>query len=271
MAWDNIISRGIWVIVQPSNFLMLTLTISIVLYKISNKNSKIRKISNKIIPICLTVLFVAGFTNLPYWALVPLENRFHKFVNQLDNGPYSGIIVLGGSEILPVSSVTNQAALNDSGERLITAASLAINFPDLPIIHSGGTRYETYAWSDNDVAKKVFEDVGIDMSRVRFVDNSYNTHTNATEARNLIEDNETRPWLLVTSAFHMPRSVGAFRHAGIKFQPYPVDYKTTLKYSGLFSFDFAKNLFHFDWAIHEYIGLLAYYVTGRSSDLFPAP
>ena len=271
MAWDNIISRGIWTIVQPSNFLMLTLTISFLLFKISHKTSKIKKIANITIPVCIAFLCIAGFTNLSYWALVPLENRFHKFVNKIDDGPYSGIIVLGGSEVLPESSVTNQAALNHAGERLFTTASLAIKLPELPIIHAGGTRYQAYTWSDNDVAKKIFEDAGIDMSRVRFVTNSYNTHTNALETQALINDHETLPWLLVTSAFHMPRSVGAYRKAGIYFQPYPVDYKSTLEYNGLFTFDFAKNLFHFDLAIHEYIGLFAYYITDRSSDLFPAP
>ncbi|MBL4601209.1 MAG: YdcF family protein [Emcibacteraceae bacterium] len=219
----------------------------------------------------MTILFFAGFTNLSSWVLWPLEERFDQYRNDLSQGPYAGIIVLGGSEKLSVSTSSGQATLNHGSERLITAAQLARKFPSLPIIHSGGTRLAEGELSENDVAKLFFTGAGIDITRIRFDDKSYNTHTNALESKALIKPGENAKWLLVTSAFHMPRSVGAFRKAGINFQPYPVDYKSTLKYQGFFQLEFSKNLSHFDLAIHEYIGQVSYYLTNRSTALFPSP
>lgn len=269
MTWDNLISRGIWTIIQPSNFLLILLIAGYFLSRYAHKNSKLNKFAIKIIPLSLIILFLAGFTNLSAWLLWPLEGRFEEYTNKINQDPYSGIIVLSGSEKASISTYSQQATFNHGAERLIESAALARKFPTLPIIHSGGGRKYPDELSENDVARIFFEQAAIDLSRIRFDDKAYNTHTNATMSRDLIRGNENEKWLLVTSAFHMPRSVGAFRNAGINIQPYPVDYKTTLKFGDIFSIDFSKNLFTFDLAIHEYIGLLAYYITGRSSDLYP--
>jgi uncharacterized SAM-binding protein YcdF (DUF218 family) len=269
VAWDNILSRGIWVLIQPSNFLFMMLIIGYLFSKYAHKNSKYNKFAKKIISLSLIILCFAGFTNLSAWLLWPIEGRFEQYTNETDNGPYSGIIVLSGSEKSAISTSVNQATLNHGGERLIETAALARKLPILPIIYTGGGRAEPDELSENDVAKMFFRQAAIDFSRIKFDDKAYNTHTNATMTKKLIRPDENNKWLLITSAFHMPRSVGAFREAAINIQPYPVDYKTTLKYAGIFSIDFSKNLRNFDLVIHEYIGLLAYYITGRSSALFP--
>ncbi len=270
MAWDNIISRSIWVIIQPSNLMVLLLITAFITNNVFAKKERVKNISRKAIICSLIMLSAASFTNISSWLLWPLEGRFASYNNLISSPPYSGIIVLGGSELTTISTAVDQATLRNSGERLIEAAALARKLPDLPIIHNGGSRQEQDEWSENDVAERFFKDAGTDISRIRFDRKSYNTHSNATESRKMISEYENEKWLLVTSAFHMPRSVGAFRKAGVNIQPYPVDYMTTMNYQGIFNFDAAKNLRLFDWAIHEYIGLFAYYVTGRSSSLFPA-
>jgi len=238
--------------------------------KYAHKNSKLNKFAKKIITVSLIILYLAGFTNLSAWLLWPLESRFSEYTNMVHQGPYSGIIVLGGSEETSISTYSNQATLNHAGERLIETAALSLKFPALPIIHSGGGRDRADELSESEVARIFFEKADINLARIRFENKSYNTHSNARESKKLIRADEREKWLLVTSAFHMPRSVGAFREAGINIHPYPVDYKTTLKYGGIFSISFSQNLLAFDLAIHEYFGLLAYYITGRSSDLYPS-
>ena len=223
MAWDNIISRGIWVLIQLSNFIIFILIISMIIYKFNTKNTILKILARKTIPISLLFLFITGFTNISYWLTFPIEGRFDSYRNIIDDGPYSGIIVLAGAERTSISTTSEQATVN----------------------------------------------IGTDIKRIRFDRKSYNTHSNALETLELITPGENNKWFLVTSAYHMPRSVAAYRKAGVSIQPYPVDYRTTLKYDGIFNFDFSKNLFHFDLIIHEYIGLLAYYITGRSSSLFP--
>tara|TARA_R110002096_G_scaffold416576_3_gene619716 strand:+ start:158013 stop:158756 length:744 start_codon:yes stop_codon:yes gene_type:complete len=246
------------------------LLLGLVWNKYANKNSAYKKFGRRLIGVSVTIMALVGFTNISTWVLWPLESRMEIFRNQTQQGPYSGIIVLGGSERMSQSTAANQATLNHGGERLIEAAALARKFPELPIIHSGGTRPDLDGFSENDVAELFFKQAAIDLSRIRFDAKSYNTHRNAVESKTLIKADETGKWFLVTSAFHMPRSVGTFKHAGINIQPYPVDYKTSLNYDGLLSFNFSDNFQRFDLAIHEYIGLLAYYITGRSNALFPS-
>ncbi|MCB2092121.1 MAG: YdcF family protein [Alphaproteobacteria bacterium] len=269
MAIDNLISRGIWIILQPGNFLILLLIIGLLFLKLSQIKQKYHKAGMRLIVTATIMLSVVGFTNLSSWAMWPLESRMDSFRNKLDQQPYAGIIVLGGSEKLAISTSSGQPTLNHGGERLMAAAALARKFPTIPIIHSGGTRFADNELSENDVAKLFFEQEAIDISRLRFDSKSYNTSTNAIESKALIKPGETGKWLLVTSAFHMPRSVGNFQKAGINIQPYPVDYKSTLKYDGIFMLNFSENIMRFDLAIHEYIGLLAYYITGRSKSLYP--
>jgi len=67
----------------------------------------------------------------------------------------------------------------------------------------------------------------------------------------------------------MPRAVGTFQKADIKIHPYPVDYRTPLKYYSFFRFSMSENFRIFDLAIHEYLGLIAYYITDRSVSIFP--
>ncbi len=271
MAWDNIISRSVWVIVQPSNFLILMLIIGFLLRKLTHDYSRLNLFARRISAVSIITLAIAGFSNASSWLLWPIEGRFSEYTNVSNHPPYSGIIVLAGSERTAISTSFNQATFNNGSERLTEVVKLAREFPELPIIHSGGGRQSKSEWSENDVAKKFFEDSGIDSSRIRFEPNSYNTHTNAVETAKLIKPNETNKWLLVTSAFHMPRSVGAFEKAGINIQPYPAGYMTTLQFEGILKFKASGNLARLDWAIHEYIGLVAYYVTGRSSSLWPEP
>ena len=261
MTWDNLISRSIWTLYQPSNFIIYMLIGSMLIYMFSNQHSKWKSIASKVNITFLIILLIIGITNLSAWIMWPLEK---KYSIPIDENSFSGIIVLGGSEEGEISTYHDQVNLDGGGERLYQAAKLAIQFPNLPIIHSGGVRKNKNQWSENDVAKKLFQDLNIDLERIRFDTKSYNTYTNAIESKKLIKLDENKPWLLVTSAYHMTRSVSIFHKAGIEVVPYPTDFKTTLLYDSFFNLEAADNLKILDLAIHEYIGIIAYYVTGRS-------
>jgi uncharacterized SAM-binding protein YcdF (DUF218 family) len=76
----------------------------------------------------------------------------------------------------------------------------------------------------------------------------------------------------VTSAWHMPRAVGVFRKAGFNVVPYPVDYQTADSADLARPFPFlATGLTIVDIAVKQWVGLVVYWLTGRSSALFPAP
>ena len=69
----------------------------------------------------------------------------------------------------------------------------------------------------------------------------------------------------------MPRAVGAFRNAGFRVLPYPVDYSTPQRVMLSFTPDFVSNLETLDHAAHEWLGLAAYYFLGCTDTLFPGP
>ncbi|MCF8474225.1 MAG: YdcF family protein [Emcibacter sp.] len=265
MAWDNIISRGIWLLIQPSNFLFLLLLLAALLIWKGHKKSGL-----SIIGVCLTLYLLVMTSFLTNLFMVPLEKRFSSYTNSVDHAPYSGIIVLGGAERINYSTYHDQVVLDDAAERLIEAAKLARQFPTLPIIYCGGGRRDGMM-TESVIAEKFFTEAGIDLNRIRFDDKSYNTYTNALEAKKLIKPDEVGQWLLVTSAFHMPRAVGVYRKALISIQPYPVDYRTELNAFKINPPDAGQTFQKLDYAIHEWVGLMIYYLTGHSDDLYPAP
>lgn len=75
-----------------------------------------------------------------------------------------------------------------------------------------------------------------------------------------------------TSAYHMPRAVGVFRKAGFAVEPYPVDWRTRGAQDELRPFaSVGDGLRRVDTAVREWVGLAVYWLTGRSSELFPGP
>jgi len=118
----------------------------------------------------------------------------------------------------------------------------------------------------------VFKSLGIPASRITLEKQSRNTIENAVYSKTLAQPKPGERWLLVTSALHMPRAIGAFRQAGFAVEAYPVDYQTSgwedvLNVVGGLS----GGLSGTDKAMHEWIGLIAYRITGKTSELFPGP
>ena len=112
--------------------------------------------------------------------------------------------------------------------------------------------------------------MGIASSRLLFERKSKNTWQNASYTKALLKSRRRENWLLVTSAYHMARSVGCFRKAGINVTPWPVDYRTR-GYSDIYRvFDVATQGWRrMDVAVREWIGLMVYYLSGRTDKLFP--
>lgn len=250
---------------QPSNLIFVLMLVGVILIWRGRRKSGLLTVTACVI---LYALVMSG--PLTSWLMVPLEKRFSVYTNDVAHAPYSGIIILAGAERLNYSTRHNQVTLSGAAERLIEAAKLARAFPALPIIYCGGGRTNGML-TETDIARKFFVEAGIDLGRIRFDDKSYNTYTNASEAKKLIKQGETGKWFLVTSAFHMPRAIGAYRNAGINIQPYPVDYRTELFTSLLSKPNAGRNFYQLDQAVHEWVGLLAYYISGHSDELYPAP
>jgi uncharacterized SAM-binding protein YcdF (DUF218 family) len=127
--------------------------------------------------------------------------------------------------------------------------------------------------NEADFVIRLFERLGLPGDKIIVERKSRNTIENATFAKQLVMPKPGERWLLVTSAMHMPRAVGVFRKAGFEVDAYPVDYRTTSTQSLWIFLPSALmgGIGIMDRAVHEWNGLLVYWITGRIAVLFPAP
>ena len=126
-------------------------------------------------------------------------------------------------------------------------------------------------WPEANFLYPLLDSFGVARERVVLESRSRNTAENAAFTKELMKPKPGERWLLVTSAQHMPRAVGCFRRVGFAVEAYPVAWHTGMRISLRPSDAMGGGLARTDFAIHEWIGLIAYWLTGRTSELLPGP
>ncbi|HEX3983078.1 MAG TPA: YdcF family protein, partial [Acidisoma sp.] len=184
----------------------------------------------------------------------------------------TGIIVLGGAVETELSAARGLPSLNAAAERMTSFVTLARHYPQARLAFTGGNGNLIHTeMMEADVARELFDDLGLADRHVIYESRSRTTYENVEDLKALAKPQSGEIWLLITSAWHMPRSVGIFRRAGWPVVPYPVGYKTAPGALMAFRGTFPERLELADLAVHEWIGLTAYWLMGRTSALFPAP
>jgi uncharacterized SAM-binding protein YcdF (DUF218 family) len=219
----------------------------------------------------LIAMAMLGLSPIGNALIIPLEQRFPVW--DASRGAPDGIVVLGGAIAPDVSAARNDPALNEAAERMTAAVELARRYPDARILFSGGSGALIYdEGNEAEFALRLLESLGLPRARILLEDRSRNTVENAVFSKALAQPKPGERWLLVTSGYHMPRSVGIFRKAGFPVEPYPVDWRTRGTADVWRPFPtMGEGLRRSDIAMREWIGLAAYWITGQSSELFPAP
>lgn len=219
-----------------------------------------------------TLLFILGLSPVGGALILPLEERFPR-PKLTPSDKIDGIIVLGGGEDPRVGDLRGVLSVNEAGERLAEAVALSRKYPDAKVVFTGGSaELLSTKPPEAEAAKKYFSELGLAPERLIIEAKSRNTYENAVFTREIVKPAEGQRWLLVTSAFHMPRAMGCFRKAGFTVEPFPVDYRTG-GFSEVYQpfSSIPEGLRRVDFVFKEYVGLVAYYLSGRSSSLFPAP
>lgn len=173
-----------------------------------------------------------------------------------------GIVVLGGSEDLAATERWGGVQLGSAAERLTTAVELARRHPEATVLFAGGSgRLRDLGGpelSEAEVAARFFAAQGLEANRLLFEDSSRNTAENARRAQSLADPMDGEVWVLVTSAFHMPRAVASFASAGWpELLPWPVDYRSASFRAGI-GWDLTGNLQTLNTGLREHIGLQVY-------------
>jgi uncharacterized SAM-binding protein YcdF (DUF218 family) len=265
------IAKVLWFVLQPSTLIALLIGYGAILIW-----TGWARWGRRFVTIGAILLLVAGLSPLGNALILPLEDRFPR--TDLDKPPApTGFIILGGAEDRVVGAARGVPALNEAAERMYEAFILAQRFPEAKIAFSGGDPSLIYSpGSEAEGAASLLTQMGIPAERLILEDKARDTYENAAFLKATIEKQGLlQPgarWVLITSGYHMPRAVGAFRQAGFNVEPWPVDYRTRGSADLTRFFDkVSEGLRRVDIASREWVGLLAYWLRGRSDALFPAP
>jgi uncharacterized SAM-binding protein YcdF (DUF218 family) len=233
--------------------------------------TRFTRLASWLVVTSVVLLAVAGLSPLGNALILPLEQRFPPW--DPSRGPPAGVVVLGGAINPDVSIARGAVALDEAGERITATVELARRYPDARIIFTGGTNALIFDEPvEAPIAVQEFEALGIPHDRITAEEQSRNTVENAVFSRLIADPKPGERWLLVTSAFHMHRAMAAFRAAGFPVEAYPVDWRTRGPIDAVRPFpSLSAGLRQTDIAVHEWIGLVAYRLTGKSTEFFPGP
>jgi uncharacterized SAM-binding protein YcdF (DUF218 family) len=260
-----ILSKTASYLLLPSNLLIVLILLGLLLMILGRPRA-----GTTLAGAAFVLLLLIGYLPVGYYAAHILEQRFPPW-NPARGAP-DGIVILGGVIDGPLSRARRQTEITDSAERVTIIAKLARDYPKARIIFTSGDA----SLLGNEVAEAnylypLLDTFGVPRARVELEKRARNTYENAVFSKELAKPKPGERWLLVTSARHMPRAIGCFRRVGFPVEAYPVDYTTFPRPRVWGVVDFGGGLKRTDDSAHEWLGLLAYRLTGRTSELLPGP
>jgi uncharacterized SAM-binding protein YcdF (DUF218 family) len=261
-----LLSKTLGTMLLPVNFLIGAGVLGAVLLM-----TRYAVLGRRVLATSAVLLALCGFSPVGKLLILPLEQRFPPW--DPARGAPDGIVVLGGEIEPDLSAAHGRPVLDHSGDRLVAAAELARQYPYARIVYSGGNAnlIGDDSAKEADYALSMLENLGVAKARLTAERLSRNTVENAEFTKTVARPKEGERWLLVTSAFHMPRSIGLFRKAGFKVEAYPVDWRASPSKALSFSSIAMNGLERTEVAMREWIGLAAYRLTGKIDDFLPGP
>jgi uncharacterized SAM-binding protein YcdF (DUF218 family) len=256
--------KFVWAVLQPGNLLMLCFLAGVLQFLLSRgRRGKL------LVGISLVGFLVLAVAPIGPAMLLALEERFPRpaLPERID-----GILVLGGAVDPAISRAYGETIFNGSVARVLGGITLARRHPEAKLALIGGEGgFIPVGLAEARATQSFVLEQGIASSRLVLEDRSRSTHENAVYAKDVLRPTPGETWVLVTSAYHMPRAVGSFEAAGWKVIPYSVDYKTD-PITGLRpNFSLLDGLGASTLAGKEWAGLVGYRLMGWTRRLFPAP
>jgi len=260
-----IFGKLVWALLQPGNLLTLCLVAGVLFYLVS------RGRRGKVL-VGLSALGFVLFAVAPIGPamLLALEERFPRPAQLPDR--IDGMLLLGGAVDPALSLSFGETVFNSAVARVLGAVALARRHPEAKLVLvSGEGGFFPVGYSEARATLGFVVDEGIAPARILLEEKSRSTHENAVYTRELFRPAPGETWVLITSAYHMPRAVASFRGAGWSVIPYPVDFKVDPRTGLSPNFNLLDGLTASTLAGKEWVGLVAYRVMGWTRELFPAP
>lgn len=254
-----VLAKLVWALIAPGTWLVAGL----ILVLVALRRGRIG-LARGVAAVLLGFVLVISTLPLGEALLRPLETRY-PVAPALDDP--TGIIVLGGGEHAARSDFWGRPELGEGAERFTAALALARQYPQARVLFTGGSGalrdIAGRALSGADVAAAVFAEQGLDPDRLVLERASRNTAENAIRSIDLVQPVAGERWVLITSAFHMPRAMASFERAGwTGLVAWPVDFRSAALRRGI-AWDFSGHLQTLSTALHEHLGLVAYRLSNR--------
>jgi uncharacterized SAM-binding protein YcdF (DUF218 family) len=260
-----IFGKLVWAVLQPGNLLMLCLLGGILLFLVSR--SRRGKVLVGVSALGFLLLAVAPVGPAMLYELEARFPRPHSMPQRVD-----GIIILGGAVDPELSRSYGETVFNRAVTRVLAGVALARRYPDAKVaLVSGEGEFFPVGFSESRATLSFVLEEGIASSRVVLEERSRSTHENAVYAKEMIRPAPDQIWILVTSAYQMPRAVACFEAVGWPVIPYPVDFRIDPETGLRANFNLLDGLSASTLAGKEWIGLVGYRLMGWTQDLFPAP
>ena len=220
----------------PSVFIPILIIIGFIFLFLFKK----KKTSKILIFIGIVLYYFFSITPLSDLIIAPLENKYPKLEqNELQQAD-KVVLLLGGQE-------------SD-----VLRASEALRIYNLkqekPIIYIAGRDFLSKQNQALELKNYLIE-LGIDEENVLLEDESKTTFESSQNIEKILGQ---EPFFLITSAYHLPRSVWIFKKNNTNPIPAPTDFKIQNEYDLFDFFPKANNLKNTDAAFHEYFGILYY-------------
>jgi uncharacterized SAM-binding protein YcdF (DUF218 family) len=251
-----ILSKIFWMLFRPLNLLFALAVVAGVCGWLGYRRLAVGGL------VVLAIAFATiAFTQLPDWLILQLEKRSRPVRSVA--APH-GIIVLGGGLIADTALNAGGYNLGEAGDRIIKGIELKRRYPSARLIYSGGRgNIGQSGPPETTAAEALISALAGNELRIEREPRSRNTWQNAAYTAAMIGDARKRDWLLVTSAFHMPRAIGCFREAGFNIEPAPTDFRADPIRLPFLTDKSAQQFLKFNLFVKEVLGLIAYRATGR--------
>ena len=262
-----ILSKVVQFCIEPLNWLLIFLPLSLLFLSLRKPD-----LCRRFLLLALIDLVLVGWMPSSEIFLRALEDAVPKTaITQISEGDIGGIIILGGAiEGGQIAVDRGEVSIYSAAERITKAFELIRKYPNLPYIFSGYSgRLAPQGLSEADAFKQLVLEQGLNEAMAHYENQSRNTYENVLYMKPMIaqlgsrnEFGVQKPWLLITSARHMYRSVKIFEKEGIPVIPVLVDYQTSKRLNWT-SFDLTGGADNWGAYLHEGVGLLAYWLTGK--------
>lgn len=247
-------SKILWALAQPLTLLAILLLIGLVFYEQGWAKQLVRGAA---------IIFVfCGFVPVGPLIVIALESRTEiprTLPDRID-----GIIVLGGAVNAESSTILKQPQLNEWSERIFEMMRLSHTYPQAKVVYAGGAgSLYGQSFKEADIVKDMLSNLEFPAQNFIFETKSRTSYENVINAKALTSPQVGENWLLITSAFHIPRSVAIFKKQGWEVIPYPSGFIENGRVEAWQFIDVSGNYWKLNVAAKEIMGIIAYKLSGR--------